>query len=192
MWTVTGRKPVPSPYWDHTYAIDHGKWESMRDGIDVRLHEACHLITPSNPSTILDLGGGPLIARANIALSRLTIIDFSQEACALARQFAPSAEVICVDVIAYLRGCHDKYDLTVAMGILDYLPAGSLTELFAKAPSRELLINSPVCEGYLHQYETRVVVYSRKDITEAAANNGWWRVRGYDQHEHEFALYRRL
>lgn len=190
-WTVPSRAQTSVSHWDASYAADPGKWINPRAGDKDRSDEVMDLIGSVHDKSILDLGGGPLMAHHLVKSPCVVLVDFSQEACRQAQAISPRTKIVCADVMTYLSNCTDRFDIVLALGILDYMPPTGLDLLFDRAPSKLLIVNTPICEGYLHQYDTRITVYSRDDIKKAANRHGWKLSRRLPQKEHEFARYRR-
>lgn len=191
-WTVPGRKPTPAEYWDSTYK-DVGKWSHQKGGEKLRTRQALQLMAGVYGKHVVDLGGGPLLGQALFAngAGKVLVVDHSIAGCELAKCIEPRVDVLVEDVTRFLDTNLERFDFTVAMGILDYVPHGFLQQLFEKAPSDELVINTPVCEAYIHQYDTRVCVSSRKDIADAVEKYGWWLECEFPSPEHVFAKYKR-
>jgi hypothetical protein len=126
-----------------------------------------------------------LAAGANV-----TLVDMSSEACKLAKEIAPRVVTMVGDAITYLEGSPPRYDLYIAMGLLEYLPPTALDVLF-RCCYNELILYVGVVEGHL-EYATRVTVYSRKDIAQMARNYGWVQVAEHIHNEVIFAKYRRI
>lgn len=143
--------------------------------------------------SVLDLGGGPLLGKALIegGASRVLLVDISSIACQIAKHIAPNVDTIVLDAISFLESNKEQFDITIAMGLLEYLPSSALASLLRYTPSPELVINMDACEGYM-LYETRTCVYSHKDVTKALAEYSWEVVKQYNLTEHTFGKYRRI
>lgn len=185
-----GREAPNSAYWDKTYR-DEGKWHELWPADKSRLDQAMALIGDVKGKRVLDLGGGPLLGRMMQETSLYTLVDMSGEALRVAKDIAPWSHTIEADAFQFLSSNTEGYDITVAMGLLDYCPDDSLDKLMELTPSNELVINASACEGYL-LYKTRVTVYSKRDIIEACRKHAWRIDNSHPQAEHTFARFKRI
>lgn len=190
-WERLERTPPTPEYWDETYK-DEGKWITPKPDIQQREREALELMKPlTNGMRVLDLGGGPLLAAT---LERMKVhhlmVDHSRAACDLAKAIAPAMYTKVADVREFLNGNKERFDTTVSMGVLMYLRADALDELFRLAPSNVLVVNEPISEGYL-DYQTRITIHSLKEYLETAVKYGWILTRRVGSMEHLFARFER-
>lgn len=184
---LPNRKAPTAEYWSDTYT-DSGKWGEESAALADRRLEAMTLIGDPVGKTFLDLGGGPLLGKRLFAAGakRVVVVDFAQRALDIVKALEPRVETVCGDAIEYLHAVVEQFDVTIAMGILDYLPPTALKVIFDKAPSKWLLLYTPTVEGVL-EYETRVTAYTRTDIAIAAEH--WKLLRSLPTRESVFALY---
>lgn len=198
MWTRPERTSPPPSYWDEVY-LDESKWRNPDAGTRERCAQAMQLLGDVKGKTFLDLGGGPLLGKALFAKGArwVTVVDCSKVGASLAHDIEPRIEYICDDAISVLR--REQFDTmgllavdaTICMGLVCYMPAGSLQLICRLAPGKELILNLPVVEGYL-EYTTRVTVYSREDVHHATEDNGWRKVSEHKSQEHVFAKYKKV
>lgn len=182
-------------YWDKTYREDvSDKWSDPSGGTLDRLNEALYLLGDVKGKTVLDLGGGPLLGRSLFSrgAKEVLLVDVSEEAVSIAKSLAPQIDWLVADVMEFLTAYpYHSCDIAVAMGLLHYLPPEKGLNAVLQVQANELLINEPVKEGYLHQYEARVVIYERSDILNSARMFGWEMVEELKRPEHLFAKFRR-
>lgn len=189
-WEAPERTPPTPEYWDDTYNADWGKWTEPKPDIRARVNEAVLMMHPlKSDMRVLDLGGGPLLgATLEKAGVYHRLVDHSQACCDLARKIAPKTDAQAADVREFLQSNKEQFDITVALGILAYLRPEARDELFELAPSPALVINEPICEGYL-KYQTRVSIHSLKEYLESAVKYGWILTRRTSTMEHLFARF---
>lgn len=197
MWTRPERTSPPPAYWDEVY-LDESKWRNPDAGTRERCAQAMQLIGDPKGKTFVDLGGGPLLGKALLdkGAQWFTVVDCSKVGLSLAHSIEPRIEYICDDVISYLQrerfDPHGReHDVTICMGLVCYMPAGSLQTICRFAPGKEMILNLPIAEGYL-EYETRVTVYSREDVHRATEDHGWRKVQEHKSKEHVFAKYKKV
>lgn len=196
MWTRPERKSPSPEYWDEVY-LDESKWRAPDKGTRQRCAEAIQLLGDVKGKTFLDLGGGPLLSKALLdkGAQWVTVVDCSEVGMKLAKEIEPRIHYSVCDAITYLL--MEKYDpapapfdVTICMGLVCYMPPGSLQKICRWAPGTELVLNLPIAEGYL-EYGTRVTVYSREDVHNATEDGGWCKVAEHKSKEHVFAKYKR-
>lgn len=194
MWHKPERSSPTAEYWNDTY-VDEGKWTSLRGGDLERFNLAMLLIGDPAGKRVLDLGGGPLLCRAMEKAEAYVLVEKSAEALKIAKKIAPWTQTVEAALFPNpsIFGIHVNicYDITVAMGLLHYLPPFALDALFYFAPSQALIINEPIAEGYLEQYETRQTIYSLKDFAQLSERHNWRLVKTFTSTEHHFARYER-
>lgn len=202
MWIKEGRgKPSPEHFDDH-YRVAEGAHRMLKPEVQERLDEVLAITTPVDGRRVLDLGGGALMGRACGSASKYVCVDYSKEACRIGRHVAPWADMRQADVEDFLRrnvlASEDErptvfaetFDVTVSVGILDYLPGYGLDLLFSKCPSPVLALTNAVKEAYL-KYEARITIPSREDVLAAAEKWGWKLVREIKKLDHVWARFER-
>lgn len=192
---TNGKERRFGDYWDKTYREDvTGKWVTPDGGTLERRDQALYLLGDVKGKTVLDLGGGPLLGRELFArgAKQVLLVDISEEAVEIARNLAPPLDWLVMDIMEFLTVYpYQPADVAVAMGLLDYLPPEKGLNAVLQVQAQELLINAAVMEGYLYQYEARVVIYERRDILNSARMFGWEMVDEIKMREHLFAKFRR-
>lgn len=203
MWIAEGR-PLPTPeHFDQHYLDAEGAHKVLAPPVQERLEEVVWIATPLAGRKVLDLGGGALLARMTGQCLLYQLVDMSKEGCRIAKEVAPwIAPPICGDVLDYLgrnvlarenerpRVFAQEYDVTVAIGLVEYLPPDGMDRLFRDCPSPALAFTTAVKEGYL-QYQARVVCPDRDDVARSAERWGWKIVREMKKPDHVWARYER-
>lgn len=190
MWT-SDRDPAKPAYFDEAYASNPSIWREPSEGMLERIGFVKKLLGPHEGLSILDLGGGPLLAKPLEGCKRLVVVDYSHESLKLARELSPLVETVQADINEYLRECEEQFNVTIAMGYLEYGPSHGLDYLFLKAPSKTLILYVPIVEAYVLHIE-RTSIPSREDVERVAKYRGWETVEEIFQKEHVFAKFRRV
>ncbi len=193
--TGSGRIPESGPTeFDKTYSLMAGFWRNPDASAIDRAARAIRMMGGIDGKSILDLGGGPLLCRFAEKAKRFVLVDWSEEACRLAREVAPWAEVLCQDAWTHLRNYDRKlplpFDVTVAMGIAEYGPKDGLDMLFRLAPSRNLVLYTPIHAGYL-ELPLRTWMPDRGDIDHLEKAHGWEMIGDEPSSEHVFRTWRK-
>lgn len=182
MWIapITKQRATPEQFNDH-----------YRRHLEVDSHLSSILNLTGNlcGMKVLDLGGGPLLARAGVAQScRYTLVDFSREVCNEVEQWCRNACVVQGDVQRYLDICTEAYDIVLCFGLLEYLEEGALADLCARCPSRILCLGTSSAESYL-QYPGRITIYSADYVEQITSDSGWVCKKKIDMPSHIWARY---
>ena len=182
MWIKDQAPPTPEHFDEHyrTLAADDA-------GVLERVRQTLDLVGETRGKHILDLGGGALMCRYIKDHTVYIQVDYSQEACNRARAHCT---VHNMDVMKYLQMPTQPFDVTIACGIIEYLPPSSLWRLFNLVPSPVLVFGVSTAEAYL-QYPARITIPSRTNVLDAATEFGWKMVRELPMPSHVWARFER-
>lgn len=125
--------------------------------------------THEAPTNILDLGAGTGLTSAALSAlypqATITAVDFSSQMLAGLLGKVPSAKVVATDIRSFVADAHNKYDLVVAIGCLEFLPnlTRLLPRLAALTQPRGLLCftHEPLITGSVSQGGKRSVFKGR-------------------------------
>lgn len=195
MWTAKDRLPPTPEHFDAHFLKAEGAHITLRPEVQQRLDEVLYIVGDPAGKRILDLGGGALLGRACERAAKYVLVDMSKEGCRIAKKVSPWANTICRDVLEWLEynddmQLHEQFDVTAAIGLVEYLPPEGLAKLFFYAPSPVLAFTTAVKEAYL-KYEARVTVPSREDVAEVAERYGWKITKELPRPDHIWARYER-
>lgn len=202
MWIKEGAQKPTAQQWDEHYRGAEGHNTTLPPDVQERLDEVLEIVGPTAGAKILDLGGGALLGRACKDSLWYTLVELSGEAIRIAKQVAPWTMAYRCDVLDYLRknvlASEDgrptvfshEYHVTVAIGLVEYLPPEGMDDLFRLCPSPVLAFTTAVKEGYL-QYALRITVPTREEVAEVAERHGWKVTRELKRPDHVWARFER-
>lgn len=205
MWTKDQEPPTPEHFDEH-YLKAEGAHIELRPEVQERLNEVLEIVGPVEGKRILDLGGGALLGRACEKARTYVMVDMSKEACRICKRVSPWAQTVHEDVLRFLtdntwlefpekcvkaqRMFQREFDVTVAIGLVEYLPFLGMHDLFDKCPSPVLAFTTAVKEGYL-QYPARITVPTREEVEECSKKYGWKVTKELQRPDHVWARYER-
>ena len=108
-----------------------GQWldKVLRPDLKERFVRTLNAVQSVKPKSLLDVGVGPgqyLKAYIELGVPRITALDFSQPMLDLAQKLAgeiPEGQSVEYVLSDFMKAdLKDKYDISVAMGVFDYIP----------------------------------------------------------------------
>lgn len=108
-----------------------GRWldKVLRPDLRERFVLTMKAVQDAGPQALLDVGVGPgqyLKAYVELSLPRITALDFSQPMLDLAKKLVgqvPAGQTVDYVLADFMKAeLTDKYDMSVAMGVFDYIP----------------------------------------------------------------------
>lgn len=197
MWIAKDREPPTPEHFDEHYLNAEGAHLVLTPDVQTRLDEVLEIVGDVSGKRILDLGGGALLCRSCKESSWYTLVDMSKEGCRIASQILPKTHFLCMDVLDFLMNNRRtgrfmwEYDVTVAIGLVEYLQPIGMDTLFRLCPSSVLAFTTAVKEAYL-KYEARVTVPTREEVAAVAEKYGWRVTKELPRPDHVWARYERV
>lgn len=189
MWVKDQAAPTPEHFDEHYRGLS----KEVTPDVMVRVEQTLELIGTTEGKFILDLGGGGLLCRFIKNAKLFVQVDYSVEVSRLTREVAPWCKVVEDSVmtrLAYYSKHRAAFDITIASGIVEYLPEHGLWRLFKLAPSNVLILGVSAAEAYL-KYPARITVPSRDDVMNMANTHDWTMTKEIPMPSHVWARFER-
>ncbi len=202
MWIKTGVGKPEAGHFDQHYLNSENAQVDLQPNVQERLDELMAMVGEVQGKRVLDLGGGALIGRVCQNAEKYTLVEYSKEAIRIAQKVAPWTDGRLEDVERFLLKnvlasddgrptvLAEEFDVTVCVGMVDYLPSHGLDLIFRLAPSPVLAFTNAVKEGYL-KYEARITIPTREEVMETADKRRWKITRELKKSDHVWARFER-